>query len=87
VAAAAAEAGIEILFTSEPTSRAKMVNGCLVVGRYAIRNGTSAQGAAALAAGSPLACAGQCAAWNTRKVAKRILGGRYHSLRDKLIGS
>src|SRR5437867_12732087 len=46
VAEAAAAAGIEVLFNSEPTSRVERVNGCLVLGRYSIRQGVSAEAAA-----------------------------------------
>src|SRR2546427_12151373 len=50
VAEAAAVAGITALFTSEPTSRCRQVDGCLVVGRYSVRRWTPPRGAPALAA-------------------------------------
>ena len=41
VARAAAMAGIEVLFNSEPTTRLSDVDGCLVVGRYCVYRGMS----------------------------------------------
>jgi peptidoglycan/xylan/chitin deacetylase (PgdA/CDA1 family) len=85
VVAASVEAGNEVLFTSEPTSRIYRMQGCLLVGRYAIKNGHGARTAAALAAGKPLACGLQWAGWNTRKAAKRVLGSGYYSLRARTL--
>jgi len=41
VAHEAAAAGIEVLFNSEPITRPQRVSGCLVVGRFSIRQGVS----------------------------------------------
>jgi peptidoglycan/xylan/chitin deacetylase (PgdA/CDA1 family) len=86
VEAAAAEAGIRELLTSEPTTRAREVDGCVVRGRYAIRRSTPAAQAAALAAGRRLARPRQSAAWMTRGVAKRLLGDAYPRVRGRLLG-
>jgi peptidoglycan/xylan/chitin deacetylase (PgdA/CDA1 family) len=87
VAAAASEAGIDFLFTSEPTSHIHRVDGCTVIGRYAIRNSTEARVAAALATGDPFACSAQWAGWNTRTVAKKVLGIAYYRVRTRLLGA
>ena len=87
VAASAAEAGIEVLFTSEPISRVYSVEGCTVIGRYAIRGTDSADATAALAAGSPVACASRWLGWNSRKAARRVLGKGYYVIRAAIMES
>src|SRR2546428_1812747 len=81
VAEAAAVAGITALFTSEPTSRCRQVDGCLVVGRYSVRRGTPARVAAALASGRLLPRLAQLCFWDCKKLAKAVGGGRYLALR------
>lgn len=85
VAAAAAGAGVRVLFTSEPVLRSRDVCGCAVVGRYAVRSTTDADTVAALAAGRFLACSLQWTGWNSRKVAKRLLGDYYFAVRSRLL--
>lgn len=84
VVMAADRAGIEVLFTSEPTSRFDWIRGCLVLGRYAIRRTTPPDEAACIATGAPLPCWGQWAAWNTKKVLKRIGGEHWLTMRKHL---
>ncbi len=74
VARTAAMAGIRTLFTSEPTLKARMVDGSVIVGRFCIKRGVSARTAAALAKGAVLAHLKQAAYWNTKKVLKRAGG-------------
>ena len=52
VAEAAAAAGIKVLFTSEPTTRVKSVDGCLVLGRYAVRRHTPPEFSSAIVSGA-----------------------------------
>jgi len=85
VAVAAARAGITTLFTSEPVRSAHRVDGCLVVGRYSIRRDTSAGEAAKAAAGEATCWLPAYAAWNARKLAKRLAGKRYESFRRTLL--
>ena len=70
VAEAAAAAGIRALFTSEPTTQVTEVAGCLVLGRYTVYRGLSAEYAGELAAGSRLALARQQLLWGVKKVLK-----------------
>jgi peptidoglycan/xylan/chitin deacetylase (PgdA/CDA1 family) len=84
VVLAADRAGIEVLFTSEPTSRFDWIRGCLVLGRYAIRRTTPPDKAASIATGAPLPCWEQWAAWNAKKVLKRVGGARWLTLRKQL---
>jgi peptidoglycan/xylan/chitin deacetylase (PgdA/CDA1 family) len=85
VARAAAAAGVQVLFTSEPTAGSWTVDGCLVRGRYTVFRGTSAAQAAALASGRLLPRLRQALAWNVKKVAKAAGGGLYERLRERLL--
>ncbi len=85
VAEAAAEAGLKILFTSEPTTNSWTEHGCLLLGRYAIQRWTPAQEAAALATGRFVPCARQSLIWNAKKITKKIGGEYYLKLRNSLI--
>lgn len=85
VAEAAAEAGIRVLFNSEPTARLRMVDGCLVVGRYSLYRGAPAGTAAALASGRVLPRLRQSLHWNMKKVAKALGGRAYLYLRERLL--
>jgi peptidoglycan/xylan/chitin deacetylase (PgdA/CDA1 family) len=81
VAYEAAAAGIEVLFNSEPITHPQRVSGCLVVGRFSIRQGVSSDSAARIAGGDFLRCTQQYLYWNAEKLAKRLGGDYYLSLR------
>ncbi len=81
----AAAAGYTTLFNSLPTQRLGSIDGCTLIGRYAIRRDTGTGGVAAVAAGRPLPWARQRAAWNLRGAAKKIAGPRYEGLRRALL--
>lgn len=81
VAQAAAAAGIQYLFTSEPTLRTHTVDGCLVLGRYALWRDTPPESALALALGTRAARQRQWLAWNTKKPLKRWARPVYQNLR------
>lgn len=85
VGQAAAAAGIEVLFTSEPTASASQVGGCLILGRYAIRGSTPASVSGAIAAGAIWPRWQRSALWFTGGIAKRIAGRRYCSIRQRLL--
>lgn len=85
VALAAARSGIRTLFTSEPTSKVRIVQGCTVVGRFAVRSHTTDTEAAALAKGSRPLRLRQSIGWNTRKVLKAVAGRHYHQVRARLL--
>jgi len=86
VAETAAAAGIEFLFTSEPTARAHAVDGCTVLGRYAIQRWTTPEAAAAIAKGKLAPRVRQVLLWNAKKITKRLGGEYYVKLRKTLIG-
>jgi peptidoglycan/xylan/chitin deacetylase (PgdA/CDA1 family) len=75
VAETAAAAGVEVLFTSEPTTRVHRVGNCVIVGRYAMER-LSPQSALDLAAGAVRPRLKQSILWQVKKAAK-ALGGRY----------
>src|SRR5207244_342579 len=64
VGSAAAVAGLRTLFTSEPTVKTHAVDGCVIAGRFTIRQRTSANTAAALASAALLPRLKQYACWN-----------------------
>jgi peptidoglycan/xylan/chitin deacetylase (PgdA/CDA1 family) len=86
VAEAASVAGIEALFTSEPTTRCRMVDRCLVLGRYTIQRWMSSEVAAALAAGRVAPGLRQLLFWNAKKATKALGGERYLKMRKALLG-
>lgn len=87
VAEAAAASGIEVLFNSEPTSRTENVNGCLVLGRYSIQHGVSAETVARIASGDWPPRIRQYFVWNAKKLVKRLGGNYYIALRKVLLRS
>ena len=86
VAEAAARAGFTRLFTSEPTTEARHAFGLTLLGRFTIQRWTTADTAAALAAGEWLPRARQAVVWNAKKISKRLGGERYLQLRKLLLG-
>ena len=85
VGRAAATAGFTSLFTSLPSQRLRSIDGCRLIGRYAIRKDTSASGAAAAASGAALPWSRQRAAWGLRGAVKTVAGKRYESMRRALL--
>jgi peptidoglycan/xylan/chitin deacetylase (PgdA/CDA1 family) len=80
VARAAVQAGIETLFTSEPTAKSHTLDGCRVLGRYAIRRDMTPQEAGAIAAGQWAPRTKQAVLWKAKRVAKTMAGGAYFKL-------
>ncbi len=72
VAQAAAASGLKALFSSEPVTSTFEVEGCLVLGRFCLRRGTSPRIAAGLVQGQFCRRFGQLVAWNFRQIAKSI---------------
>lgn len=84
VARAARQAGIQVLFNSEPTTTPVQVDGLWILGRYNVYRGMSASDAASLI-GSPLRRWRQSAFWNMKKVAKVLAGPVYKSIRQRIL--
>lgn len=88
VARSAAEAGYELLFTSEPVTRLAHGPGdLLIAGRYMLTRATELREAAALARGARTSMAKRWLAWNARKALKRTMRPLYDRLRASLIGA
>ena len=85
VAEAAADAGVETLFTSEPTARVQTVKGCRVLGRYVLKGGMGAEWAAGFAAGKMLPRIRQAAFWKAKGVVKGLGGGLYLRVREAIL--
>ena len=85
VAAAAEAAGVEVLFTSEPTSAAAVIDGCLVLGRYSIQRYTRAEISGAIAAGHPWPRWRQTAFWEAKKLMKALGGESYVTVRRQIL--
>ncbi|HET6554397.1 MAG TPA: polysaccharide deacetylase family protein [Dyella sp.] len=86
VAQAAAAAGYRYLFTSEPTTRTQMVDGCHVLGRYALWHDTPADTALALATDAGAQRLRQWLTWNLKKPLKRWTRPIYQRLRRHWLG-
>jgi hypothetical protein len=85
VAQAAAQSGLRVLFTSEPTANVSIVDGCQVLGRYAVRRSMLPSEVAAIAAGERWPRWEQASAWLGKKIAKLIMGPGYIALRRVLV--
>jgi hypothetical protein len=85
VARAAAAAGIDVLFTSEPTGLISLVDGCLIFGRYSVRRHTHPHTIGALSAGVAWPRQQQAAMWLAKKAIKRMMGPWYGAIRRTLL--
>jgi peptidoglycan/xylan/chitin deacetylase (PgdA/CDA1 family) len=84
VAQSASEAGLHVLFTSEPITGIETAGSCLVVGRYTIRRGDDREFASRLVA-SPWTRCGAWASWNAKGLVKPLLGPSYMRIADWLL--
>jgi peptidoglycan/xylan/chitin deacetylase (PgdA/CDA1 family) len=85
VAEEASDAGIRILFTSEPQTQANVVKGCWILGRYTIKDGVTPRTVAAMASGRLLPRFQQFAYWNTKKLLKTAGGGSWIRMRKRIL--
>lgn len=85
VGRAAEAAGIEWLFTSEPTTRPSRVGRCALIGRFIVQVGTSAAAVADLVAPRSRARLSQAVSWKAKGVAKRLGGEVYLRLRARAL--
>jgi peptidoglycan/xylan/chitin deacetylase (PgdA/CDA1 family) len=81
VARAAAAAGIQQLFTQQPTTQPVRAFGCEVYGRFTIRTWTSASRVQALASGRLRPRLEDALFWRFRGIAKAIGGSAYAGFR------
>jgi peptidoglycan/xylan/chitin deacetylase (PgdA/CDA1 family) len=85
VAEAAAAAGIEILFNSEPTPDVDIVDGTLVLGRYSVHRKTHPGFSGAVAAGKLWPRWRQAQCWQFKKMLKSVAGRPYASIRRHVL--
>jgi len=85
VARSASQAGIRLLFTSEPTARIVDHGRCVVAGRFTVRAGARADFSARVVSSSATVCLGAWASWNLKKLAKPVLGSSYGRVADWLL--
>jgi hypothetical protein len=86
VARTAAEAGARVLFTSQPTARARRRGSGWIIGRYVLRSSTSAAAAAAIASGDLAPRLWQAAVWDVKEACKRLGGRQYLWIRERILG-
>jgi peptidoglycan/xylan/chitin deacetylase (PgdA/CDA1 family) len=82
VAHAARDAGLRVLFTSEPTTTPFDERGLLVVGRFTIRGRHRPYRASRLVRRAPWTRCGEWLAWNGKGVVKPLIGPLYTRLAD-----
>ena len=85
IAAAAAGAGIQLLFNSEPTTRTHTVDGCLVLGRFCVKQSHKPQWSAQIMSGSVALRFKEAALWNSKKIVKNLLGDVWLESRKKIL--
>lgn len=83
----AREAGIRILFTSEPTTKVIDYDGCALYGRFTLRRNDGAAVVTSLIGSSTTARASQWLSWNSKKLVKRIGGSLYLRVREAMFRS
>jgi peptidoglycan/xylan/chitin deacetylase (PgdA/CDA1 family) len=87
VAATAAEAGLRLLFTSEPTARPWRVGEVTCFGRYAIQRGMTPDVALQFASGRGFAGVRQRIAWDGKKLIKWTCGRTYREFRRRVLST
>lgn len=87
VARAAREAGIRMLFTSEPVTRIDACDDCLLLGRFTIRRGDRRDKSQRLVSAAPWVRSMEWANWNAKGLVKPLLGSSYVRIADWLLTS
>lgn len=82
VAQTARDAGLRVLFTSEPTIVSREQSGLLVMGRFTLRHSHSSDMALQLLQRAPWTRYREWASWNGKSVVKSLLGPAYARAAD-----
>jgi peptidoglycan/xylan/chitin deacetylase (PgdA/CDA1 family) len=82
VARAAHEAGITVLFTSEPETTIEVDRGLTVIGRFTIRHGDAPDTASRFVQPAAWARTGAWVSWNAKALVKPVLGPSYMRVSD-----
>jgi peptidoglycan/xylan/chitin deacetylase (PgdA/CDA1 family) len=86
VASSAAECGLQLLFTSEPSRSVWRIDGCEVAGRFTIRAGARTDFSRKLVRRAPWTRTREWAAWNAKGLVKPLLGSSYPRVADWIHG-
>jgi peptidoglycan/xylan/chitin deacetylase (PgdA/CDA1 family) len=85
VGKAAIETGIEVLFTSTPTTRVHAEGGGIILGRFSMQRRTPPTIAAAIAANDVVPRFRQAVSWYTKGIVKSVAGEEYFRIRRLII--
>jgi peptidoglycan/xylan/chitin deacetylase (PgdA/CDA1 family) len=85
VARMAGDAGLTLLFTSEPTTRTRTHHGCTVAGRYTVRPRCRDDFSSRIVLPPAHTRAAAWAGWNAKKVVKPLFGSTYSRVADWLL--
>jgi peptidoglycan/xylan/chitin deacetylase (PgdA/CDA1 family) len=86
VARAAVQAGLRLLFNSEPVTTIRKEDDCVVAGRFTIRRGDAPDTSRRLLLPSPWTRWEAWAMWNAKGLVKPILGPAYMRVADLVAG-
>jgi peptidoglycan/xylan/chitin deacetylase (PgdA/CDA1 family) len=85
VGRAARDAGLRVLFTSEPVTRVHDDDGLLIAGRFAIRRGNPHDRGRRLVSARPWRRSLEWASWNAKGLVKPVLGPSYARVAEWLL--
>jgi peptidoglycan/xylan/chitin deacetylase (PgdA/CDA1 family) len=85
VAWTAAQSGLNVLFSSEPTTRMSAADDLLLIGRFTIRRGHPPYAAQRFVVPAPGARWSAWAGWNAKALVKPVLGASYARIADWLL--
>jgi peptidoglycan/xylan/chitin deacetylase (PgdA/CDA1 family) len=86
VGQAASDAGVRILFNSEPVLLPRQLGGLQLLGRFNINRRSKPTTAAGLAQRRAHLRLSQYISWNTKKAGKALVGPLYRRLREGILG-
>jgi peptidoglycan/xylan/chitin deacetylase (PgdA/CDA1 family) len=86
VGRSARDAGLQLLFNSEPVTAVYHEDGCTVAGRFTIRRGDAPATSRRLLLPSPWARWGAWTRWNAKGLVKPLLGPAYMRVADLVAG-
>jgi peptidoglycan/xylan/chitin deacetylase (PgdA/CDA1 family) len=81
IAEAAGDAGIRVLFNSEPVVKPEVINGCMVIGRFGVQQGVSPEWVRSVTAREWMPRLKRSVHWNLKKVVKSVGGEHWLRLR------
>jgi len=84
-ASTAAESGLRVLFTSEPTTKIRTHEGCALIGRFTLRRGCRPGLAASLAGRAPWSRTVAWTSWTAKGLIKPLLGSSYPQVADWIL--